>query len=98
LGDLKKSESVDGNKRHALEHYTKMSLQKIYEQRNTLNGRLQNYESISGITKHEREIQTTESTTSVDVCLTVVSSSPTAYNTKYPEKGNEVKEIKLCIK
>jgi len=44
------------------------------------------------------EIQTTESRKSVDVCLTVVSFSPTAYNTKYPEKRNEVKEIKTCIK
>jgi len=43
------------------------------------------------------EIQTTEITTSVHV-FTVVSFSPTAYNTKYPEKGNEVKEIKPCIK
>jgi hypothetical protein len=89
---------VDGNKPHALGHYTNISIQRIYEQQNTLNSHLRDYESISEIPIHKREIQTTESTTSVDVCLTVVSFSPTVYNTKYPEKGNEVKEIKPSIK
>jgi len=59
---------------------------------------LGNYESISGIPIHKREIQIIESATSVDVCFTLVSFSLTAYNTKYLEKGNEVKEIKPCIK
>jgi len=89
---------VDGNKWHALGHYTNISVQTIYEQRNTLNSHLRNYESISGIPINKRKIQTTESTKSVHVCLIVVSFSPTACNTKYPEKGKEVKEIKPCIK
>ena len=88
---------MDGNKRHALRHYTNISVQRIYEIKN-LNGHLRNYESILEIRIHKREIQTAESTTSVHVCLTVVSFSPTACNTKYQEKGNEAKEIKPCIK
>jgi hypothetical protein len=91
------SECVDGNKRHALGQYTNISVQILYEQRNILHGHIRNYESISGIQIDKREIQTADSTASVDVCLTVVSYTPTAYNTKYPEKGNEVKEIKTSI-
>jgi len=53
------------------------------EQRNTLTGHFQNYESISGIPTHRTEILTAKSTTSVDVGLTVVNFAPTAYNTKY---------------
>jgi len=51
-----------------------------------------------GIPINKREIQTAESTTSVDVCLTVLFFSPTAYSTKHPEKPNEVEEIKPWIK
>jgi len=53
---------------------------------------------MSGIPIHKSEIQTAKSTTSVDVCLTVFYFSPTAYNTKYLGKGNEVKEIEPFIK
>jgi len=73
---------VDGNKWHAFGHYTNISVQTVYEKRNTLNIHLRNYESISGIPINKKEIRTTESTTSVDVCLTVVSFLPTEYKTK----------------
>jgi hypothetical protein len=49
---------------------------------NILNGHLRDYESISGIPIYKMEIKTTESTTSVDVCLTVGSLAPPAHNTK----------------
>jgi len=43
---------VGGNKRHALGHYTNISEQTVYEKRNTLNGHLWNYKSVSGIPIH----------------------------------------------
>jgi len=61
---------VDRNKRLGLGHYTSISLQHMPEQQ---------YESISGIPIQRTEIQTAKSTTSVDVSLTVVSFSTTAY-------------------
>ena len=66
--------------------------------RNTSIGDIRNYKSISVIPINRTEIQTAKSTMSVDICLTFVSFSLPAYNTKYPEKGNEVKEIKPCVK
>jgi hypothetical protein len=81
---------VDGNNQPALGHYTSISEQRMHEQRNILPGHLQNYESGSGNPTHRREIQATESTTSVDVCLKVVYFSPTAYSTKYTRKKKQV--------
>jgi len=77
---------VDGNKRPALGHYTNISVQRMHKQRDTLTGHLQNYASISVIPTHRTEIQIAKST-SVDVCLTVVSLSPTAYKPKHTRKG-----------
>ena len=59
----------------ALEHYNNISVQRMHEQRNRSTGHMRNCESISGIPKHKTEIQTPNSTTSVDVCLTVISFS-----------------------
>jgi hypothetical protein len=70
----------------------------MHEKRNTLTGHFRNYESISGIPTHRTEIQTAKSTISVDVCLTVVSFSSTAYKSKYTQKRNQVKELTPCIK
>jgi hypothetical protein len=56
-------------KRPELGHYTTISVQRIHEQRNTLTGHLSNNESISGFLTHRTEIQTANSSTSVDVCL-----------------------------
>ena len=81
------SESVDGSKRPGLGHYTRSSVSRMYEERNALTGHFRNYESNSENPTYKTKTHTTRSTTSVDACLTVVSFSPTVYNTKYPRKG-----------
>jgi len=78
----KNSAFVDRNKRPALGRYSSIRVQRMHEQRNTLTGHLRNYESVSGIPIQRTEIQTSKSTTYVDVCLTVVSFSTTAYKNK----------------
>jgi hypothetical protein len=87
IGRIKGEFRICGwKKRPALRHCSSISVQRVHGQRSTLTGHLRNYESISGIPTHTTEIQTTESTTSVDVCLTTVCFSSTANKTKYPRK------------
>ena len=57
-------------------------MQRMHEQRNTLTGHLGNYESVSGIPTHRTEIQTAKSMMSIDVRLTAVSFSLTAFKNK----------------
>jgi hypothetical protein len=89
---------VDGNKWPSLGHYTNISVQRLHKKRKTLTGHFRNYESFPGIPTHRTEIQTAKSSTSVDVGLTVVSFSSTAYNTKHTRKRIQFKELAPCIK
>jgi len=67
--------------------------QRARNARTTLTGYVRNYESISGTPMNRTEIQIAKSTTSVDVCLIIVSFSPTAYMNTYTRKRKEVLNI-----
>ena len=72
---------METNGRHK-GHNTSISVQRWNEQQNAWTGHFRHYASLSGNPTHRTEIQTAKCITSLDVCLTVISFSPPAYNTK----------------